>query len=128
LLCLREGIAVTQHKREIVWHQCDFCELEIIDEPVSVLFFEHTGYTYGGGGVVGIDILALSHEPTHEHICKTCAQKALFNASKTLPEWKHMLRAKAIIKDLLCWYDDGNREMRDLDRIRDAASDLFGNQ
>lgn len=117
---------MTQHKREILWHQCDFCELEIVDEPTCVLFFEHIGYAYGGGSVAGIDICALSHEPTRQHICKTCAQKALFNASKTLPEWQYMIRAKTILKDLLCWYADGNREMRDLDRIKDAASDLFG--
>lgn len=119
---------MTEHKREIVWHQCDFCELEIIDDPVDVLFFECTGYTYGGGQAVGIDIIAKPH-PTNghqQHICKTCAQKALFNASKTIPEWNHMLRCKSLLKDLLCWYEDGNREMRDLDRIRDAASDLFG--
>jgi hypothetical protein len=120
-------VAMTEHKREIVWHQCDFCELEIIDDPVDVLYFEHTGYSYGGGSAVGIDIIASPHDSSGslKHICKTCAHKALFNASKTLPEWNHMLRAKAIIKDLLFWYENGNREMRDLDRIRDSASDLF---
>lgn len=110
---------------------CDCCEEVIpIGESTGAIYFEHTGYTFGGGSAVGVDIIASPHRsdiPEDDRaICKKCAEKALFNASKTLPEWKHMLRAKAIIKDLLCWYGNGNREMRELDRIRDAAADLFG--
>lgn len=112
---------------------CDCCGESIPEgESTGKIYFENTGFTLGGFSAVGIDIIAILHRtdiPSNEHaICKLCAQKALFNASKTLPEWNHMLRAKGIIKDFLSWYDNGNRDMRDLDRIYDKASDLFGDR
>lgn len=102
---------------------CDMCGAENID-PQGLLHRETMGY--GLGQAVGVEIHIKAFGGYCEHVCEKCAEKALFNASKTLPEWQHMLRAKAIIKDLLCWYENGNREMRELDRIRDAAADLFG--
>jgi hypothetical protein len=42
----------------------------------------------------------------------------------TRGEREHLLRCKAIVKDLLAWYDNGARTMRELDRIYDIASDL----
>lgn len=42
----------------------------------------------------------------------------------TLGERAHLLRCKSIVKDLLAWYDDGQRTMKQLDRIHDVAADL----
>lgn len=42
----------------------------------------------------------------------------------TRGEREHLLRCKAIVKDLLNWYDNGLRTMQELDRIRDRAADL----
>lgn len=42
----------------------------------------------------------------------------------TRGEREHLLRCKAIVKDLLNWYDNGQRTMHELDRIRDRAADL----
>lgn len=129
---MRKGIAV---KRKITSTEitCDCCREVIPENECSgKIYFEHMGYTYGGGSSVGVDIIAAPHRsdiPSDEQaICMTCAKKALFNASKTLPEWMHALRANAIVKEFLCWYDNGMRDRRDLDRIYDKASDLFGDQ
>ena len=39
-------------------------------------------------------------------------------------ERQHLLRCKSIVKDLLAWYDNGQRTMHELDRILDVAADL----
>ena len=39
-------------------------------------------------------------------------------------ERDYLKRHRAIVKDLLAWYDNGQRNMHELDRIRDMAADL----
>lgn len=39
-------------------------------------------------------------------------------------EVDYLKRYRFIVRDLLAWYDNGDRTMHELDRIRDAAADL----
>lgn len=102
---------------------CDICGEQ--KEVCQKLFFHATGCD-SGGSAIGIDINAVPFGANRNDSCKDCNEAALFAASKTLPEWKHMLRGKELLKDLIAWYGNGQRDMKDLDRIYDAATDLFG--
>lgn len=107
-------------------YTCDICQNEIDGEPKHELFTHTTGYSGMGGSAIGVSIVAKPFGDYREHACKKCNKAALFAASQTLPEWLHLQRCKSLIKDLLIWYENGNRDHKDLDRIRDAASDLCG--
>jgi len=114
-------------KREVktIETYCDICGEQ--KEVGQTLFTHVTGYSNSGSSC-GIHIEAVPFGSNRHDSCKDCNQIALYAASKTLPQWNHLLRGKALLLDLIAWYGDGQREMKQLDRIYDSAVDLFGGQ
>jgi len=114
-------------KREVKTTEtfCDICGEQ--KEVGQKLFTHVTGYS-NSGSCNGIDIEAVPFGPDRHDSCKDCNQTALYAASKTLPQWNNLLKGKALLLDLIAWYGNGQRDMKDLDRIYDAATDLFGGQ
>lgn len=102
---------------------CDICGEQ--KEVGQSLFTHVTGYDIGGAAI-GIDINAVPFGHNRKDSCKQCNQASLYAASKTLPQWNNLLRGKALLLDLIAWYGNGQRDMKDLDRIYDTATDLFG--
>jgi len=111
-------------KREVktIETYCDICGEQ--KDVAQQLYAHVTGYDVGGSSL-GVNIMAVPFGNGRKDSCKECNEAALFAASKTLPEWRHMLRAKALLLDLIAWYDNGKRDVKDLDRIYDATTDLF---
>lgn len=104
---------------------CDICG-EIA--PTEQMLFAHTTGYDSGGSSIGINIIASPFGYSRVDSCDKCNEGALLAASKTLPQWNHLNRAKQLLLDFVAWYEIGDRERQDLDKIYDLACDLFPNR
>lgn len=102
---------------------CDFCGSEVT--PQREIYAHRTGFDALSGNACGIMIQAIAYGGMREHSCASCNYEALRNVPDIKAEMDYLNRFKTIARDLLDWYDNGRREMKDLDQIRDAAADLF---